>query len=175
MQLYLHAMKLVVALAAAALAACGNSKPAVSPPAEAHASVDSSPKPVSSNVAVGADILAACKIDFSNTTQAPKFDFASSSLLPDDTHVLEQVSTCLTTGPLKGRRVELVGRADPRGTEQYNLALGEHRAHEVTDYLHEHGVARSRIRETSRGALDSTGRDEDGWRTDRRVDLVLGS
>lgn len=168
-------MKTLLALAAAALVACGNSKPAVSPTenvARSDTFVDRTPRPVSSDVAVSGDILAACKIDFSNVTSAPKFDFDSDNLLPDDVHVLDQISSCLTTGPLKGRRVELVGRANPRGTSEYNMALGAHRAHQVTDYLHQHGVT-ARIRETSRGALDAKGNDEDGWRTDRRVDLVL--
>lgn len=169
-------MKTVLALAAATLLACGNSKPPVSPveTSKADDAADHAPKPISTNVAVGADILAACKIDFGNTAEAPKFDFDSIDLLPDDDRVLAQVSTCLSTGPLKGRSVELIGRADPRGTSQYNLALGAHRAHQVTDFLHGHGVS-ARIRETSRGSLDATGHDDDGWRTDRRVDLVLGS
>lgn len=145
-------MKYVFAMAAAALLACGNAKPAVSPSETAKTdATDHAPKPVSTNVALSGDILAACKIEFANTEHAPKFEFDSA-----------------------GRSLELIGRADPRGTEQYDLALGEHRAHEVTDFLHQHGVA-SRIRETSRGALDATGRDEDGWRQDRRVDLILGS
>ncbi len=168
-------MKTLFVLVATALVACGNSKPAVSANETGKTdAVDSTPKPVSTNVALSGDILAQCKIDFSNASQAPKFDYDSTDLQTDDQQVLEQVSTCLTTGPLKGRSVELVGRADPRGTEQYNLALGAHRAHQVTDFLHQHGVA-SRIKETSRGALDATGKDDDGWRTDRRVDLILGS
>ena len=139
-----------------ALAACGNAKPASPPQQESQtarqAPGDSDPKPASSNLAVGADILAACKIEFSNPTEAPKFDYDNTDLLPDDVHVLTQVATCLTTGPLKGRNVELVGRADPRGSVQYNMALGANRAHRVTDFLHQHG-ATTRVRETSRGAI----------------------
>ncbi len=167
-------------LAAAALVACGNAKPASPPQAaappqmSAQAASHDPPKAVSSNVALDADILRACKIEFSNTTDAPKFDFDSTELMPDDLRVLGQVAACLTTGPLKGRSVELIGRADPRGTTEYNMALGGRRAHQVTDYLQQHGVS-ARLRETSRGALDATGHDESGWRADRRVDLVLGS
>ena len=169
-------MKTILVLAAAALLACGNSKPPASPIEETKTApvADATPHAVSTNVALSADILAQCKIDFSNSTKAPKFEYDSSDLQPDDQQVLEQVSECLTTGPLKGRAVKLIGRADPRGTTEYNMALGEHRAHQVDDFLHQHGVA-SRIKETSRGALDATGKDDDGWRTDRRVDLILGS
>ncbi len=170
---------IAIALLSLAAAACGGAKPASAPAQEATApqpppTTSHEPKPVSSNVAISADILKACNIEFSNTTEAPKFEYDSSDLMPDDLRVLNQVAACLTTGPLKGRSVELIGRADPRGTAEYNLALGGHRAHQVTNYLLQHGVS-ARLRETSRGALDATGHDESGWRADRRVDLVLGS
>ncbi len=135
--------------------------------------VDKTPTPVSSNVAVGADILRACNIEFSNPTDAPKFAYDDSKLEDTDVNVLEKVATCLTSGPLKGRSVQLVGRADARGTVEYNMALGDHRADQVLKFLQQRGVAR--VKETTRGALDATGKDENGWREDRRVDLVLGS
>ena len=177
-------MKFALALAAALLGmlapGCGNSKP-VSAPAQTQTSAQSptdsathEPKPASSNVAISGDILSACKIEFGNTTEAPKFDYDSTELQPDDLRVLNQVAACLTTGPLKGRNVALVGHADPRGTVQYNMALGANRAHQVTTFLQQHGV-NAHLRETSRGALDATGHDESGWRNDRRVDLILGS
>ena len=159
------------------VAACGGK--AQTPPQTATTTttrtetVDKTPTPVSNNVAVGADILRACNIEFSNPTEAPKFAYDDSKLEDTDVQVLEKVATCLTSGPLKGRAVELVGRADPRGTVEYNMALGDHRADQVLKFLQQRGVAR--VKETSRGALDATGRDENGWRQDRRVDLVLGS
>jgi peptidoglycan-associated lipoprotein len=159
------------------LVACGNSKPAeppphtAAPPPTTQAKVEQ--KPVSTNVNLSSDILAACKIEFSNTGEAPKFAYDSAELAPDDVHVLEQVATCLTTGPLKGRTVKLIGRADPRGTAGYNMALGANRAHQVSDFLKQHGV--TLLQETSRGAIDAKGQDEEGWKKDRRVDLVLGS
>jgi peptidoglycan-associated lipoprotein len=134
---------------------------------------DATPKPVSQNVAIGADILRACNIEFSNPTEAPKFAYDDTKLEDDDMRVLGKVATCLTSGPLAGRSLELVGRADPRGSDQYNMALGEHRADQVLEFLKQHGVAR--VKETSRGAIDATGHDESGWQKDRRVDLVLGS
>jgi len=171
-------MKSLVALVIAC-AACGNAKPVADAQSQTRppppvATVDNASKPVSSNVAISGDILAACKVEFQSTTEAPKFDYDSSELEADDVRVLTQVATCLTTGPLKGRNVKLVGRADPRGSDQYNMALGAKRAHQVTTFLQQHGV-NAHLRETSRGAIDATGHDESGWRTDRRVDLVLGS
>jgi peptidoglycan-associated lipoprotein len=132
---------------------------------------DTTPRPVSANVALSDDILRACKIEFTNQGDAPKFDYDSTNLSSDDLHVLQQVVACLTTGPLKGKSVQLVGRADPRGSDQYNMALGANRANQVEQFLHDHGV--QNVSETSRGAIDATGKDESGWRKDRRVDLVL--
>ena len=69
--------------------------------------------------------------------------------------------------------VSLTGRTDPRGTEEYNLALGDHRAHTVVDYLTHLGVEPKQVAVSTRGALDATGRDESSWQLDRRVDLRL--
>jgi outer membrane protein OmpA-like peptidoglycan-associated protein len=96
-------------------------------------------------------------------------------LLPEDRDVLDQVAGCLSTGPLHGRTVQLVGRADPRGTEEYNLGLGARRAAGVREYLQHLGVSPGQLSQTTRGALDATGTDEAGWHDDRRVDLRLAS
>jgi len=170
-------MKSATLVLAAALVACGNAKPATtaeSTAPKAPVAADTTPKPVSANVNLSGDIIAACKIEFSNQADAPKFDYDSAGLSPEDTKVLDQVATCLTTGPLKGRSLQLVGRADSRGDAQYNMALGANRAHQVMTYLQQKGVS-AKLNETSRGALDATGHDEASYQKDRRVDLVLGS
>jgi peptidoglycan-associated lipoprotein len=79
----------------------------------------------------------------------------------------------MTTGPLAGKSIELVGRTDPRGEAEYNMTLGARRANAVEHYLAQLGVATSRLATTSRGALDAQGHDETGWAVDRRVDLRL--
>src|SRR5690242_16121416 len=131
--------------------------------------------PVSPNLAVAPDLRKQCALHFNDRVQAPKFDFDQFQLLPEDRDVLDQVATCITSGPLKGRKVHLVGRADPRGTEEYNLALGDHRAHTVVDYLKRLGVNAAQVAMTTRGALDAQGHDEPTWRLDRRVDLTLAN
>ena len=87
--------------------------------------------------------------------------------------ILEQVAKCLTTGPLKGRAVDLLGRADPRGETEYNMSLGEARADSVKRYLSDMGVQAQRVAASSRGELDAIGTDEASWATDRRVDVDL--
>jgi peptidoglycan-associated lipoprotein len=117
------------------------------------------------------EIRQSCSID--DTTRAPKFDFDSTDLSSNDRDVLSKLATCLTTGTLKGRSVALVGRADPRGETEYNMNLGESRAAAVKRYLSNLGVEGGHLRETSRGALDAKGKDEETWRQDRRVDVML--
>ncbi len=125
------------------------------------------------NVRVSEDIMKACQIHVDNVERAPKFDYDDADLQPEDRDVLEQVAKCVTTGPLKGRDLSLVGRCDPRGEVEYNMVLGEYRAESVHDYLAKLGVDPDKMAKTSRGELDADGKDEDGWRRDRRVDISL--
>ncbi len=122
-------------------------------------------------VNVSADIMGPCQVKVSN--EPPKFDYDSSNLSSQERDILAQVAKCLTTGALAGRSVKLTGRADPRGEQEYNMNLGEHRATSVRKYLVGLGVGENKMTETSRGALDATGRDEAGWQADRRVDISL--
>jgi peptidoglycan-associated lipoprotein len=119
------------------------------------------------------DILAACKITIDNPASAPKFDLDSASVSPEERDILGKLATCLTTGALKGRKVQLIGRADSRGEVNYNMALGAGRAKSVSSYLTSLGVDAGRLKETSRGELDATGTDDDSFRRDRRVDINL--
>jgi peptidoglycan-associated lipoprotein len=160
--------------------ACGDKPPPATPqnppPAQTTAPPPQSSAALTrgtSNVGVADDLARACSIQFGDAERAPKFDYAHTDLLPEDKTVLDQVGRCVTTGPLKGRSLKLVGRADSRGEAEYNMTLGEHRADMVRRYLDGLGVDDKRISETSRGKLDASGSDESGWRRDRRVDIML--
>ncbi len=63
----------------------------------------------------------------------------------------------------------LTGAADPRGTEEYNIALGERRGQAVRRYLVSLGMDSGRISVTSVGEEMATGTDEAGWARDRNV------
>jgi outer membrane protein OmpA-like peptidoglycan-associated protein len=174
-------LKTLIVLVSASLTACG-SKPAkkqsLPPPATPAATTASVPAaaqttPVSANVGVSDDLVKKCSLRFASAEQAPKFGYNDADLLPSDRDVLQQVADCLTKGPLKGKAVQLVGRADPRGTDEYNLGLGSRRAETVRSYLIRLGVPSNRMSPTTRGELDASGNDDSGWQRDRRVDLQL--
>ncbi len=129
---------------------------------------------VSPGLAIGADIIAACGIKVVGAAN-PKFDYDKDELAPEDRAVLDQIATCLTTGALKGKAVALIGRADPRGTEEYNLGLGSRRSESVSQYLARLGVGKPQLGVTTRGALDASGSDEASWQQDRRVDIQLAT
>jgi peptidoglycan-associated lipoprotein len=74
---------------------------------------------------------------------------------------------------MAGRKMDLIGHADPRGSSDYNMTLGQSRADAVASYLDSRGMSTLKTRTTSRGAMDATGRDETGWAHDRRVDILL--
>ncbi len=143
-------------------------------PQPATPATDNTVRPVSPNLAVSGDLAARCHLRAASETEAaPKFAYDQVQLLPEDRNVLQQIADCLTRGPLAGHAVKLVGRADPRGTEEYNLGLGNRRAETVQQYLERLGVRDQKLASTTRGAEDATGHDEASWRADRRVDLEL--
>jgi peptidoglycan-associated lipoprotein len=104
---------------------------------------------------------------------SPQFEFDSSELTRDSHPELRSLAHCLTSGPLRGRNVTIVGNADPRGDFEDNFILGEKRAEEVKDFLTTHGVPRGRVLVISRGEIGAVGRGESSWNEDRRVDILL--
>ncbi|HEY0372927.1 MAG TPA: OmpA family protein [Thermoanaerobaculia bacterium] len=67
------------------------------------------------------------------------------------------------------------GHCDERGTEQYNLALGDRRANTAKDYLATLGINAGRIRTVSYGEERpfDEGHDDTAWGKNRRAHLVL--
>lgn len=63
----------------------------------------------------------------------------------------------------------LTGATDPRGTEEYNIALGERRGQSVRSYLISLGMSGNKLSVTSVGEEMATGTDEASWARDRNV------
>ena len=127
--------------------------------------------PDRANIAISDDILTACGIPRADAYFA--FDSANVDLRART--ILGKVSECFSNGPLAKKSMRLVGHADPRGDEEYNLLLGGRRAESVRAVFVEFGLVGSRISTTSRGEMDATGTDEPSWSQDRRVNVLLGT
>lgn len=100
------------------------------------------------------------------TMPDPNFAFDSAKLRPIDKAALSGLATCLT-GPLDEVTVRLVGQADPRGTDAYNVDLGMRRAESVRDLLVENGVPASRVIVSSIGEAGAS--KNPPWYNDRKV------
>jgi len=103
------------------------------------------------------------------------FAYDSANVKPEYRKVLKKLADCFTTGPLKGKVMRLVGHADPRGEDSYNLALGGQRADNVKKIIVAEGMTASMTETSSRGEMDASGTDEASWSKDRRVDVLLGN
>lgn len=101
------------------------------------------------------------------------FDFDQAGVRPDMTEVLVRNSDYLITIP--GAMVVVEGNSDERGTNEYNLALGERRAINAQQYLINLGIEPRRLRTLSYGEENPLfmGQDEDSFSHNRRVDFVI--
>jgi len=99
------------------------------------------------------------------------FEYDDSTVQQQYLAVLELHANFLVKS---GATVTLEGHADERGTQAYNLALGERRANSVATYLMNYGLSQGQINVVSYGEerpADS-GHAEGSWEKNRRVELV---
>lgn len=107
------------------------------------------------------------------TAQDINFDFDSSALRPDAQQILQTKADLLLRNPEV--KVTIEGHCDDRGTEAYNMALGERRAESAKAFLVNLGVSAGRLSTISYGEekpldLDST---EEAYATNRRAHFVI--
>jgi len=99
------------------------------------------------------------------------FAFDRSDIRDEDVHVLKTVA-----GQLNGTEIPIVisGYTDNRGTEEYNLALGERRAAAARRYLVNLGVDKGQMTIVSYGELRPLRRDnnEAAWSMNRRAQFA---
>ena len=105
--------------------------------------------------------------------QAVRFDFDSSVVKPGEKTKVDVVATYLKGNPTFMLRVE--GHCDERGTDGYNLSLGERRALSVREVLLSMGIASDRITTRSYGEEkpEVLGHDEAAWAKNRRSEFVV--
>ena len=124
-------------------------------------------------VHVSDEIMSECRFP-ADPSEVPRFDLDQATLRPRGRNILDDVANCMKDGPLQNRTITLIGRADPRGSNQHNQALGGSRADAARNYLVQKGVTEKKLLVVSRGEQGAAGDDEASWAQDRRVDLELG-
>ena len=105
--------------------------------------------------------------------QAIPFSY-DQHLLSEEARNIIAANAAILKGTSKVK-FQLAGHCDERGSDQYNIALGERRAEAVRSYLLELGIAAEWMETVSYGEeqpLDP-GHDESAWVKNRRVDFVL--
>ena len=97
------------------------------------------------------------------------YDFNRSNLSSDARATLDRQGAWL--GKYASVNVQVAGNCDDRGTEEYNLALGQRRANAAADYLKAKGVAGSRITTISYGKDRpvALGSNEQAWAQNRNA------
>lgn len=103
------------------------------------------------------------------------FDLDRSNIRSDDMAALDQKVAIMQANP--DLRIRIGGHCDERGSDEYNLALGNRRAQAAKQYLVSHGIDASRIETQSWGeerpAVD--GHDESAWSQNRRAEFEVTS
>ena len=101
------------------------------------------------------------------------YEYDSSTLTDEAREALQASSTWLKSNPQLGLIIE--GHCDERGTEQYNMALGERRAYAAKEYLVSLGIDAARVKTQSFGEERpfDTGTSEAAFAKNRRAHLVL--
>jgi peptidoglycan-associated lipoprotein len=100
------------------------------------------------------------------------FDFDSSSLSDEAQEQLKQNAAWMQGHRLSAVTVE--GHCDERGTDEYNIALGERRAEAARNYLVTLGVGGNRLTTVSFGEEKpfDPGHNEEAWAKNRRDHFV---
>ena len=101
------------------------------------------------------------------------FDFDKYDIRPPDAKTLDANASWLKSNP--NHLVLIEGHCDERGTNEYNLALGERRAKSAMNYLVSQGVQASRITIISYGEERPvcTQKSEECWAKNRRAHFLV--
>ena len=156
---------MAVALLALAVAGCQTSKPGTSP----------TPAPTSGTGSeFREDPVRSDPGGVRSTTilQSVYFDFDRYDIREDAKAVLRANAKGIKGNSGWGT-ITVEGHCDERGSEEYNLALGERRANAIKRYLMDLGVPSNRLRTVSFGEAKPAvmGHDESAWRYNRRVEF----
>ena len=105
--------------------------------------------------------------------EAIYFDFDKYVIKPEGREAMKHNAEWLQENPDK--KVVVEGNCDERGTNEYNMALGQRRADAAAKYLVDLGIAKDRVSSVSYGEEKPICREsnEDCWSKNRRADFVV--
>lgn len=170
------------------LAACASEKPkeTVAPTAQATAAaaqpegaaVTATPAAAAPQTAATAAPVPAAEVDQLNdpnsilSKRSTYYPFDVSAVQDDDKPLVQAHAMYLSEHPQ--RKVRLEGNCDERGSNEYNLALGQRRADGVKKMLQLGGTKASQITTVSYGEEKpkAAGHNETAWKQNRRTDIV---
>ena len=106
-------------------------------------------------------------------TNPVMFEFDKSDLTADDVARLDAKIPLLNANP--DLRIRVAGHTDSRGSDEYNMALGQRRAASAKRYLTQHGISTGRIETVSFGEERpvATGDDEASMAQNRRAEFEI--
>ena len=167
-----HNLKAIITLAAALAVAfalgCGGSSPpqdtgSVKPQSDFDSGIDESSSMSGTEIDGGESVPGLEPI---------YFDFDRAVIRDDQKPTLRSNSSAIAEGRT-WRTVVVEGHTDERGSEEYNLALGERRANSVRAYLINLGIGGSALDTVSFGESKPAvqGHDESAWRWNRRAEF----
>jgi len=163
---------IAVLVAMTAIAGCGGKKATEAPP-PVEPQTNTATETVQDIPATTPDPAPSDQLDFSAIADV-YFDFDSYSLSSEAKSSLEANSRELKRTTAGNITIE--GHCDERGTQAYNLALGEKRANAAKEFLVALGVNPSRVSTVSYGKERpfDDGHDESAWAKNRRAHFVAG-
>lgn len=160
------AMVLCLCLTVAGLSSCGKKKASeveTPPTAEEQANVEEPAEEALDSAAQG--ILSNMPVIY--------FEFDQSTLSAESRTLLQEIAAAMNAQSSISLTME--GHTDERGSNEYNLALGERRARSVQEYIQRLGVSADRLNPVSYGEErptdPSTG--EAAWSKNRRVEFTV--
>ena len=102
-----------------------------------------------------------------------RFDFDKYDIRPADAAILKENAAVLKK--YHKVKIQIEGHCDERGTNEYNLALGERRANSTKNYILSLGISPERISTISYGEERPVdpGHNEEAWGKNRRAHTII--
>ena len=169
-------MKILVIAAILALSACASQTQAPIKSADGSLQPGSASSAAQTGTLTQSDLearaLSGHKTAQELNKQSVYFDYNSSDIKPEYTKVIEEQAGYMKSHP--DDTVTLLGNTDERGSDEFNLALGEFRANSVRKMMVVLGIPLSKFKIISYGSQKPrlACHDESCWKENRRVDFV---